>query len=116
MTLRDIKEILKAEVIVDSTGLKTEIKIGCACDLMSDCLSFARPDSILLTGLTNPQVIHTADVADIKAVCFVRGKKPHKDTIRLAKEKQITLLRTNFFLFKSCGLLYKEGLVCCGEG
>ncbi|MCK4395825.1 hypothetical protein KAW96_04425 [candidate division WOR-3 bacterium] len=113
MTLKEIKEVLQAVVIVDSTDLKMVIKIGCACDLMSDCLSFAQPGSLLLTGLTNPQVIHTADVADIKAVCFVRGKRPDKETIRLAKEKSISLFRTDFFLFRSCALLYNSGLVSC---
>lgn len=82
---------------------------------MSDVLAFVKSDSLLLTGLTNPQVIRTVEMSDIKAVCFVRGKKPDKETVELAKSKNIPLLLTDFPLFEACGKLYKEGLAGCSE-
>ncbi len=115
MILEKIKEILKVEVIVGADELQMEIKIGCGCDLMSDVLAFIKPGSLLLTGLTNPQVIRTAEMADIKAVCFVRGKKPDRETVELAKSKNIPLLLTDLPMFEACGKLYKEGLVGCSE-
>lgn len=115
MTLEEVKEVLKAEVIIGSNNLQMEIKMGCGCDLMSDVLAFIKPDSILLTGLTNTQVIRTAEMADIKAICFVRGKKPDEETIRLAKSKGIPLLMTQLPMFESCGQLYKNGLIGCSE-
>ena len=89
--------------------------MGCGCDLMSDVLSFIKPNSLLLTGLTNPQVIRTAEMADIKAICFIRGKKPDKETVELAKSKNIPLLLTDLPMFEACGRLYKEGLAGCSE-
>jgi len=115
MILEKIKEILKAEVIAGAEELQMEIKMGCGCDLMSDVLAFIKPSSLLLTGLTNPQVIRTAEMADIKAVCFVRGKKPDRETVELAKSKNIPLLLTDLPMFEACGKLYKEGLVGCSE-
>ncbi len=115
MILEKIKKILKAEIITGANNLQMEIKMGCGCDLMSDVLAFIKPDSLLLTGLTNPQVIRTAEVADIKAICFTRGKKPDKETIKLAKNKNIPLLLTVLPLFEACGRLYKEGLAGCSE-
>lgn len=115
MKLKKIKEILNAEVIWENS-LELEVKMGCGCDLMSDVLSFIKPDTLLLTGLTNPQVIYTAEVAEIKAICFVRGKKPDKETIELAKSKNIYLLATTLPMFESCGKLYKAGLNGCSEG
>ena len=53
---------------------------------MSDVLAFAKAGSILLTGLTNDQVIRTADILDIAAIVLVRGKKANAETIGLAKE------------------------------
>ncbi|UCC90588.1 MAG: hypothetical protein JSW24_05580, partial [Dehalococcoidia bacterium] len=82
---------------------------------MSDVLAFTKPESLLLTGLTNAQVIRTAEMAEIAAVCFVRGKKPDEETIRLAKSKSIPLLVTQLPLFESCGRLYKKGLIGCSE-
>ena len=115
MILDKIKKILNASVIIGSDALKTDIKMGCGCDLMSDVLAFVKSGSLLLTGLTNPQVIRTVEMSDIKAVCFVRGKKPDKETIELAKSKNIPLLLTDFPLFEACGKLYKEGLAGCSE-
>ena len=115
MTLEEVKEILKAEVIIGSGNLQMEIKMGCGCDLMSDVLAFIKSESLLLTGLTNTQVIRTSEMADIKAICFVRGKKPDKETISLAKSKGLPLMITELPMFESCGQLYKNGLIGCSE-
>jgi len=115
MTLEEVKEILKAEVIIGSNDLQMEVKMGCGCDLMSDVLAFTKPESLLLTGLINTQVIRTAEIADIKAICFVRGKKPDEETVRLAKSKGLPLLMTQLPMFESCGQLYKKGLIGCSE-
>ena len=115
MTLEEVKEILKAEVIIGTNNLDMEIKTGCGCDLMSDVLAFIKPDSLLLTGLTNTQVIRTAEMADVAAICFVRGKKPDEETIRLAESKGLPLLMTHLPMFESCGRLYKNGLIGCSE-
>jgi predicted transcriptional regulator len=82
---------------------------------MSDVLAFTKAGSLLLTGLTNPQVVRTAEMADIVAICFTRGKKPDEGTIRLAKSKGLPLLTTRLPMFESCGRLYKSGVVGCSE-
>ena len=115
MTLEEVKEILKAEVIIGSNDLQMEVKMGCGCDLMSDVFAFIKTGTLLLTGLTNIQVIRTAEMADIKAICFVRGKRPDEETIRLAESKDLPLLTTQLPMFESCGRLYKKGLVGCFE-
>ena len=115
MILEKIKQILEAEIITGARDLQMEIKMGCGCDLMSDVLAFIKSNSLLLTGLTNPQVIRTAEMADIKAICFIRGKKPDKETVELAKSKNIPLLLTDLPMFEACGKLYREGLAGCSE-
>ncbi len=113
MKLRKIKEILKAKVIVGNEYLDKEIQFACGSDLMSDVLSFLKPGALLLTGLTNSQVVRTAEMAEIISVCFVRDKKPQIETIDLAEAKGIPLLSTAFLMFESCGRLYQEGLHSC---
>lgn len=113
MKLKEIKEILKAEIIYGEEFLNKEIKKVAASDLMSDVLSFSKPDSLLLTGLTNSQVIRTAEMSEIGIICFVRGKKPQSDVIELAKKKNIPLLLTKFSMYEACGRLYIKGLPCC---
>lgn len=89
--------------------------MACGSDLMSDVLSYIKPGSLLLTGLVTNQVIYTAEMADVKIVCFVRGKTPSEEIINLAKQKGITLLKTKLPMFESCGRLYKAGIEGCSE-
>ncbi|MBM4170148.1 MAG: hypothetical protein FJ215_13475 [Ignavibacteria bacterium] len=115
MKLREIIQVLNAEVILDGEDQDMEIGMACASDLMSDVLAFAKAGALLMTGLTTTQVVYTAEMADTKVVCFVRGKKPSTETIELARSRGIILLRTTLPMFESCGRLYKNGLKGCSE-
>ena len=111
MKLREIKDILEAEVIVGSEYLDREIKLASGSDLMSDVLAFIKSGSLLLTGLTNSQVVRTAEMAEIDAICFVRSKKPPGETIELARKNRVPLLVTRFSMYAACGRLYQKGLL-----
>ena len=115
MTLRNVKEILDAEVLVGLDQMDKDIKTAFSADLMSDVLAFAKPDSLLLTGLTNPQVVRTADILDISAIIVVRGKRPSEETIKLAEQLKIPILSTRYILFETSGRLHKNGIVGCIE-
>lgn len=111
MLLREVQKILDAEVLVGADKLDMDVHTAFAADLMSDVLAFADSGCLLLTGLTNPQVIRTADVLDIAAIILVRGKRPPPETIRAAAEKKIPLLSTKYIMFESAGRLYAKGIV-----
>lgn len=115
MTLRDVQEILEAEVLVGQDKLDMEVRTAFGADLMSDVLAFAKAGSILITGLTNPQVIRTADILDIAAIIIVRGKRPAPETVRLAEQLHTPLLATRYILFETAGRLYARGMVGCIE-
>jgi predicted transcriptional regulator len=115
MTLKEIRRILDAEVLVGDDLLDLEIRMACGSDLMSDVLSFVKSESLLLTGLTNPQVVRTAEMADLAAICFVRGKEPDQVTIEMAQAKNMPLLTTPLPMFESCGRLWAQGLRGCSE-
>ncbi|MBP1749993.1 MAG: hypothetical protein H6Q52_2532 [Deltaproteobacteria bacterium] len=115
MKLQEVKEILDAEIIVGKDLMNMEVRTAFGADLMSDVLAFAKPGSLLLTGLTNPQVIRTSDVLDIAAIILVRGKRPLSETIQLAEELRIPLLTTKFILFEAVGRLYAKGIRGCIE-
>ena len=110
MNLREVRDELECEVIVGEDLLDINIDVGCGSDLMSDVLAFIKPNALLLTGLTNPQVVRTADIADVRAIVFVRGKKPGNETKQIAQEKGIPLLSTKYLMYESCGRLFKKGL------
>lgn len=109
MKVKDIVGILKAEVLFEG-NMEEEVVTACGSDMMSDVLAFVKDQSVLLTGLMNPQVIRTAEMMDMHCVIFVRGKQSDDTVISLAKEKNITILATPYRMFTACGLLYDAGL------
>jgi hypothetical protein len=98
---------------LSDADLDMEIPCAGAADLMSDVLAFAETGSVLLTGLCNPQVARTVEMADIAAIILVRGKHPPPETIALAKERGIPLAITPYTMFEACGRLYQAGLRGC---
>lgn len=110
MTIADVKSILNATVICCENQLEKQVHNACGSDMMSDVLAFVKDQSVLITGLCNPQVIRTAEMMDIICICFVRGKQPDDAMTQLAREKGIVLLTTNLRMFTACGILYESGL------
>ena len=110
MTVREVRDILGARVLVGEDHLDREVRSACGSDMMSDVLAFVKDQSVLLTGLVNPQVIRTAEMMDMVCIVFVRGKEPSPDMIALAEERGIVLMTTPLRMFTACGLLYAGGL------
>lgn len=110
MTLKEIKELLQAEVICGGDYLDVEITFAGGSDLMSDVLAFSKPGILILTGLSNSQSVRTANIIDAKAIVYVRGKKPDQEGIELARKKGIPLLSTKHMMYTACGLLFNHGL------
>lgn len=115
MTLAQIRELLTADLIIEHDTPRLDIKFAKASDLMSDVLAFSQPfterDTILITGLTNNQVVRTCEIAGVGVIVFVRGKNPPAETIELARQCNITLLATRLKMFDACGILYAHGIV-----
>lgn len=110
MTLNEIKDVLQAEALTSNLNEDMKIELVCSTDLMSDVLAFSQSGDLLLTGLVDGAAVRTADIAHVKAIVFVRGKRPSKETVALAEEKKIPLLITKLSMFESCGRLYVKNL------
>lgn len=110
MQLSKVQTLLEARVWSEEEHLQQEVMSACGCDLMSDVLAYAKEKILLLTGLINLQVIRTAEMLDIKAIVFVRGKQPTKEMVEMAKTHHIALFSTQLPLYLACGKLYEAGL------
>lgn len=110
MTIRDVKDTIGARVICGEQHLDKEVHTACGSDMMSDVLAFAKNDSILITGLCNPQVMRTAEMMDLAGVIFVRGKRPDENMLQLAKDMGLCVMLTNLPMFNTCGKLFCAGL------
>ena len=111
MTLAEIKEILRAKVIVGDDMLDTEVTAGAASDLMSDLLTGPGKTGVLvLSGLNNIQVIRTALIAGVSAVVLVRNKEPNEDVIDHARKHELPIMSTPFSMYTASGRLLRQGL------
>ena len=110
MTIKDIAEILQAEIICRADLLDTVVERAFGSDMMSDVLAFVKDQAVLLTGLMNPQVIRTAEMIDMPCIIFVRGKRPDIKMIEMAEERDMVILCTEQSMFTACGKLYQSGL------
>ena len=115
MQLWEIKGILEAEMLWEPVNLTLEIMSVAAADLMSDVLHLNPGHELLITGLVNAQAVLTAEMADMKAVVFCRGKQPNSDVIELARGKGIPLLATKLHMYESCARLAMRGLLGTSE-
>ena len=111
LKLCEIAKLIGADVLAGADKLSsTDVGMACGADLMSDVLAFCHESALLLTGLTSPQVVRSAEVAGLSGIVFVRGKRPSDDVIELANALGIPLLATEFPMFETCGMLYAVGM------
>lgn len=110
MKVSEIMEILKATVLVGDDQLDNEIVAAGAADLMDDILAALAEGSVLLTGVTNEQVLRTAKIAGVGAIVFVRGKMPGDSLLETAKNFKVPILQTHYSMFVASGRLYMSGL------
>ena len=110
MKIRQVAEILEANVLTGEDKLDYEVHSACGSDMMSDVLAYVKDQGILLSGLINVQVIRTLLMMDMNCVVFVRGKTPPAGIVDFAEENGVVVLQTELPMFESCGRLYAAGL------
>ena len=113
MTWSEIVRLLQAEVLTKNTDLDLDIECAFGADLISDILMRTQEPTLLLSGLTNPQIIRLSDMIDLYGIVFIRGKIPSDELIKMAEERSLPLVSTQKTLFESSGILYKNGLRSC---
>ena len=110
MTIKDMVDVLHARILCGAERVDTKVHTACCSDLMSDVLAFVNEKTVLITGLTNPHVLRTADMLDLKCLVYVRGKVPGEEILEQAEEQGLVVITTRETAFTACGLLYAAGL------
>jgi len=114
MKAKEIVELINGKVLAGENLLdEVDIKKAFAADLMSDVLAMVTSnerDVVLITGITNSQIVRTAEILDIPMIIVCRGKVVPKEVIELSKEKGIILVSTDKIVFEVSGILYNKGI------
>ena len=111
MKMSTIRDLLGAEVLCCEENLDHDVFSACGSDMMSDVLMYVKDQAVLLTGLTNPQVIRTAEMMDMRCIVFVRSKRPNEMMISMAEDDGIVMMATTMRMYDACGTLYTNGLI-----
>lgn len=110
MKLTEIIDLTHAKLVAGNTDENHDLQKAFSSDLMSDVLTLDDDNMLLVTGLSNVQLIRTAEMADIDVVVLARNKKATDEMINLANENGLVLLETPFSIFRTSGILYENGL------
>lgn len=103
MKLDELLRSLDAEVVHRGAGFESaSVETVTASDLMSDVLVTDAPRQLIVTSLASDQVIRTADIVGAAAVAVVNGKTLPENMRRLARELNLTLLRSPLSKFEAC--------------
>jgi predicted transcriptional regulator len=108
----ELARLLEAKAPLRTHGLGAEVTVVHAGDQMSEVLASAVAGSLLVTGLTNGQVVRTAEVAGLSAIVIVGGKPLLSETIQAADRAGIPVIQTGLSMFEACGRLHAAGLRC----
>ena len=105
MTVSDLVRVLEAEVVCCEDHLGRRVMAFAASDLLSDVLAFEKQDYALLTGLTNAQIVRTADITGASCIVIVRNKKPQQAAVALAQASGIPIILAPCSMFEACAQL-----------
>jgi hypothetical protein len=110
MRLGQVMQVLGGRAL-NQFNQAREVEYGFETALLSDVLAHAKPHTtLILTEITNPQVVRTAEMVDAAGVLFVKNKTPDESTLQLASEIGIPLIVTRLGMFEACGKLYAAGV------
>lgn len=110
MRLGQILDILSGRALNEFNHAR-HVEFGFETALLSDVLAHAKPGTtLILTEITNPQVVRTAEMVDAVGIVFVKGKVPDPESLRLAIETGVPLIVTRLGMFEACGKLYAAGV------
>lgn len=110
LTLREAARILEAEVLGGEQCLDETFESCAASDLMSDLLAFARPGTLLLTGLATNQTVRTARIIEASGIVYVRSRRPTNEGIALARQVGLPILTTSLSMYAACCRLCGRGI------
>jgi tRNA G18 (ribose-2'-O)-methylase SpoU len=110
MRLGQVIEIVGGRALNEFNHAR-QVEFGFETALLSDVLAHAKPHTtLIITEITNPQVVRTAEMVDAAGVLFVKNKMPSHDAVRLSNETGIPLIVTRLGMFEACGKLYAAGV------
>lgn len=106
MTLGELVDTLKLEVLTDNTNLEREVKSGYVSDLLSDVIANIEEGSVWITIQRHINILGVAKLKDVVAIIIPRGLQLDQEVIEKAGQENIAILRDSRSAFEISGLIY----------
>lgn len=87
-----------------------DIEHGYACDLLSEVMGRAKPNTVWFTVQSHVNILAVAVITGIRAIVLCNGHDYDKDTIEKAKSEKIALFKTKLSTFEASGKIYEYGI------
>ena len=110
MKLRQVAELLQAEVLTDESLLDNEVDNVFCSDMMSDVLRYASSDTVLVTTLVNLAEVRSSVMAEVHCVVFPEGLEPPVQLLTMAENQDITVMAVPKSMFETVDILLDAGL------
>ena len=107
MKLVDLAQRIGARILTPGLGTNAVVTRIYAGDRVSDLLNEASDKTLLVTNLTNLQMLRVAELMEVPGICFVDGVEPEQELIDLAGENGTLLMVSPVGVFETCGLIYQ---------
>jgi serine kinase of HPr protein (carbohydrate metabolism regulator) len=95
---------------LNECGWDKEIEGVYISDMVSDVVTVEKANRILVTLQTHKNLIAAANLVDVAAIVFARGRKPPADVVELAKKAGIALFVTDVDTWSFAVKLHELGV------
>jgi predicted transcriptional regulator len=102
ITVGALVAAIEGELVCGEDKLDRVLDGFVASDLLSDVLAGEKENYALLTGLTNAQIVRTAEITNACCVVIVGNKQPQQAAVALAKRSGIPLILAPCSMFDAC--------------
>ncbi len=109
---------MKLSELVVSGGLQALNEWGDAAitgvyisDMVSDIMSGAKPGNVLLTLQTHKSVVAAANLVDLPAIVFVRGRRPDEELVQLATKAGMAIFCSPLDSWTLASKMFAAGVV-----
>jgi len=110
MTIREIADNVKLEILSCPDGVDKAVTGGYASDLLSDVIANSKAGNLWVTMQTHRNIVAVATLKELAAIVLVNGRTPDPETLEKAQEEKVVLLGSRLPAFELVGRLYQMGI------
>ena len=105
ITLHKLAEKIGARIIYEGTFSNREILRFYAGNKMSDLLNEASETTLIVTSLSNPQLIRFAELMDVPGICLVNNVVPDEELLDAVSGHSTTFIVSPCNMNETCNRL-----------